>query len=104
MVAERRQSEVIGHHDQGLGNLESEYGTTGSKPVTCTICRSPPQMTGQEVVDTLSIDVGGTGIKASVLDLSGQMEHARVRVETPYPLPPQRLIGTIADLVGATVL
>lgn len=50
-------------------------------------------------VDTLSIDVGGTGIKASVLDLSGQMEHARVRVETPYPLPPQRLIGTIADLV-----
>ena len=50
-------------------------------------------------VNTLAIDVGGTGIKASVLDDTGQMECARVRVETPYPLPPQRLIGTIADLV-----
>jgi polyphosphate glucokinase len=49
--------------------------------------------------DTLAIDVGGTGVKGSVLDATGHMEHDRVRVETPYPLSPQILVATIADLV-----
>lgn len=49
--------------------------------------------------DTLAIDVGGTGVKASVLDPTGKMEHDRVRVPTPYPLSPKVLIETIADLV-----
>jgi polyphosphate glucokinase len=49
--------------------------------------------------DTLSIDVGGTGLKASVLDPAGHMEHDRVRVETPYPLSPQVLISAIDGLV-----
>lgn len=49
--------------------------------------------------DTLAIDVGGTGVKASVLDATGQMEHDRVRVETPYPLSPKVLISTIDGLV-----
>jgi polyphosphate glucokinase len=48
---------------------------------------------------TLAIDVGGTGIKASVLDDVGQMEHDRVRIPTPYPLSPQKLITVIVDLV-----
>lgn len=51
---------------------------------------------------TLAIDIGGTGLKASVLDATGRMEHARVRCETPYPLSPQKLLlelqGLIADL------
>ncbi len=49
--------------------------------------------------DTLAIDVGGTGVKASVLDPTGHMEHERVRVETPYPLTPQVLIATIDNLI-----
>jgi polyphosphate glucokinase len=49
--------------------------------------------------ETLAIDVGGTGVKASVLDRTGHMEHERVRVETPYPLSPQILIATIDDLI-----
>jgi polyphosphate glucokinase len=49
--------------------------------------------------NTLAIDVGGTGLKASVLDATGQLEHARVRVATPYPLSPQKLISTLVDLV-----
>jgi polyphosphate glucokinase len=48
---------------------------------------------------TLAIDVGGTGIKCSVLDPAGHMEHDRVRVVTPYPLSPRVLLGTISDLV-----
>lgn len=48
---------------------------------------------------TLAIDVGGTGIKASVLDAQGVMEHDRVRIPTPYPLSPQKLTTVLVDLV-----
>jgi len=47
---------------------------------------------------TLAFDIGGTGLKASVLDDLGHMEHARVRVPTPYPLPPQKLVKVLLSL------
>jgi polyphosphate glucokinase len=50
-------------------------------------------------LDTLAIDIGGTGLKASVLDATGQMEHARVRVDTPYPLSPQKLVLELQSLI-----
>jgi polyphosphate glucokinase len=50
---------------------------------------------------TLSVDVGGTGIKASVLDSAGHLEHDPVRVRTPYPLSPDVLISVIESLAGA---
>ncbi len=37
---------------------------------------------------TLAVDIGGTGLKASVLDADGAMVADRVRVPTTYPLPP----------------
>ena len=37
---------------------------------------------------TLAIDVGGTGLKAAVLDATGAMISERVRVPTPHPCPP----------------
>lgn len=52
---------------------------------------------------TLAIDIGGTGLKASVLDASGAMVADRVRVPTKYPLPPDGdggLVPTLAKLVG----
>lgn len=45
---------------------------------------------------TLSVDCGGTGIKAGVLDEAGTSHAPPVRVATPYPLPPERLVSTIA--------
>jgi polyphosphate glucokinase len=54
--------------------------------------------------DTLAIDIGGTGIKASVLTPAGAMEHARVRIDTPYPLSPARLVQEIVQLVASTDL
>jgi polyphosphate glucokinase len=48
---------------------------------------------------TLAIDIGGTAIKASVLDLSGAMLADRVVVSTPYPCPPEALVGAMATLV-----
>jgi polyphosphate glucokinase len=44
---------------------------------------------------TLSIDCGGMGIKASVLDGAGTMHMQPIYVPTPYPLPPERLIETL---------
>lgn len=49
-------------------------------------------------VTTLAIDVGGSGVKGSVLDADGAMTTARVRVDTPYPCPPQRLVDTIDEV------
>jgi polyphosphate glucokinase len=49
---------------------------------------------------TLSIDVGGTGLKASVLDSGGQMMVARVRVPTPNPCPPAVLLRAFARLLA----
>ena len=48
---------------------------------------------------TLAIDVGGTGVKASLLDAKGRMVADRLRVPTPYPCSPDILLRTIVDLV-----
>jgi polyphosphate glucokinase len=47
---------------------------------------------------TLAVDVGGSGLKASVLDVNGQMIADRVRIETPYPCPPSLLVEKLNDL------
>jgi polyphosphate glucokinase len=49
---------------------------------------------------TLAIDIGGTGLKASVLDVAGTLISDRVRVKTAYPCPPERLVDMLATLVA----
>jgi polyphosphate glucokinase len=49
---------------------------------------------------TLAIDIGGTGLKASVLNEEGQMLHDRVRVETPVGSPPPTIVEALANLVA----
>jgi polyphosphate glucokinase len=51
------------------------------------------------VRNILSIDIGGTGLKASVIGPDGQMIAEKVRVPTPHPSPPGVLVETIANLV-----
>lgn len=48
---------------------------------------------------TLAIDVGGTALKASVLDSQGRMIVDSIRVDTPYPCPPKVLVNALVDLV-----
>src|SRR3954449_2111687 len=48
---------------------------------------------------TLAIDIGGSGLKASALDAEGKMLTDRLRVATPYPLSPSRLVSTLHELV-----
>jgi polyphosphate glucokinase len=56
-----------------------------------------PENTGPR---TLAIDIGGTGLKASVLDAKGAMLVDRVRIPTVYPLSPQGLIDALRTLVA----
>src|SRR5262249_27693796 len=46
----------------------------------------------------LSIDIGGTGLKASVVDETGKMLAPRQRVETPHPCPPPVLLAAVTAL------
>ena len=48
---------------------------------------------------TLAVDVGGSHVKALVLDPTGARVSDRARVPTPYPCFPEVLVSTLADLV-----
>ena len=49
---------------------------------------------------TLAIDVGGSGLKATVLSPSGEMLSERQRRETPYPCTPSILLDELAALAA----
>src|SRR5262245_40584611 len=79
------------------GRRASATGSRATKrsgPAAAGSRRSAPRP-----VATLAIDIGGTGLKASVLDRSGQMLCDRVRIPTPYPLSPQKLVTVLEDLI-----
>jgi polyphosphate glucokinase len=48
---------------------------------------------------TLSIDIGGTGLKALLLGPGGKQLTDRARVETPRPATPTALLSAIFDLI-----
>ncbi len=52
------------------------------------------------MTDTLAIDCGGSGLKGSVLDEGGQMTAPRVRIPTPYPLPPEAFVAALHVVAG----
>ena len=47
---------------------------------------------------TLAIDIGGTGLKANVLDATGGVVADRVRVPTTYPMPPDLMVEKLKGL------
>ena len=49
-------------------------------------------------IRTLAIDVGGTGLKASILDAAGRMTAKRVRVATPNPCRPKVLLEALVEI------
>jgi polyphosphate glucokinase len=50
---------------------------------------------------TLAIDIGGTGLKASILDENGQMIHDKAWRKTPADLSPSRLMSELQALAAA---
>jgi polyphosphate glucokinase len=59
---------------------------------------SPTVEASPEHPFTLAIDIGGTGLKASVLSKDGSMVADRVKVATTYPMPPEGDDGMVAAL------
>ncbi len=49
---------------------------------------------------TLAIDIGGTGLKAMVLDPVGKELSERVRVPTPRPATPSAVLGALKGLLS----
>ena len=49
---------------------------------------------------TLAIDIGGTGLKANVLDRDGDVVADRVKIPTTYPMPPERLVEKLTGLAN----
>ena len=60
--------------------------------------------TGQTGRLAIGVDVGGSGVKASVVDtVSGDMVSERLRVATPQPSTPDRVSATISRLIRRLV-
>jgi polyphosphate glucokinase len=51
----------------------------------------------------LAIDVGGTGLKAAIVGVDGQMKTDRLRVATPSPCTPDVLVDALVKLVKPLV-
>ncbi len=78
----------------------------GATRARTPVPQEPPVATGQRRPDrpapgpprTLSFDIGGTGLKASVLSSHGELLHEPVRTPTSYPMRPEQLVATLAEL------
>lgn len=53
-----------------------------------------------QAIRTLTVDIGGSGVKAMVLDEAGNPLTERNRVETPQPPKPNAVIDAIASLAS----
>jgi polyphosphate glucokinase len=59
----------------------------------------PTMPTKQPTPNTLAIDIGGSGLKAAVLDADGTMITDRVRIDTPTGAAPEDIVELLAELV-----
>jgi polyphosphate glucokinase len=57
-------------------------------------------MTEDNKIRTLSVDIGGSGVKVMLLDSTGNALSERVRKETPQPAKPEPVINAIIELAA----
>ncbi len=48
---------------------------------------------------TLALDIGGTGLKASLLNEQGEMVTEKVHIPTPHPCPPDLFLQSLDELI-----
>ena len=63
---------------------------SNKKPATSTSAKAHP-------AKTLAVDIGGTGVKAMLLDENGKPATDRLRAKTPNPSTPEAISAIIAD-------
>jgi polyphosphate glucokinase len=57
------------------------------------------QLTSKAVTNILAIDIGGSGLKATVIDPNGNLLCERVRIDTPIGSPPDAIVALLVELV-----
>ncbi len=78
--------------------------STATKRTGRTLRATPArQGKSKDIENILAIDIGGTGLKAAIIDAQGNMRTERVRVPTPHPCPPDLLVETLCKLVEPLV-
>lgn len=93
------------------GNVKSRSngaGTTTTKPAARTATKAATKAAAKGGVkggadQILAIDVGGTGLKAAIIDARGKMLTERLRVATPHPCTPEQLVDELVKLVGPLI-
>lgn len=83
-----------------LFRARSKPGSVTKPPSGSKIVREimPTKPSATKGPRTLAIDIGGTGIKAMLLDARGNALTERMRVPTPKPATPRNVLGAIRDL------
>jgi len=61
--------------------------------------QSSGEMASSGRTRTLAIDVGGTGLKASIVDDAGRLLTDRARIDTPVGAPPKEIVQALVQLV-----
>lgn len=81
--------------------MRARTKATGRRAAKTGVLRAPARAARASAAGprTLAIDVGGTGLKAAVLDAKGTMISDRVRVETPEEATPESLLDALLALV-----
>ncbi|GDY02596.1 hypothetical protein LBMAG49_19250 [Planctomycetota bacterium] len=65
-----------------------------------TLVACHPLRSMQHKANTLSFDIGGTGVKASVVDPKGSLMVERVRIDTPVGSHPDEFVAAMAAMVA----
>ena len=80
------------HHHRGHAHWPANAGAPMTEIATNTAAGEPKGPI------TLALDIGGTGLKAGLLDADGAMIGTRARVETPHPAPPGAVVPALVGL------
>jgi polyphosphate glucokinase len=77
-------------------------GTPARRPAAARAAKPKPttvsERRGVSRPVTLAIDVGGSHIKAALLGATGHLVSERLRIVTPEPLTPKKLLTTLVDM------
>lgn len=76
---------------------EAQTGETQAGETGASEGQSDPH--AYEGARILAVDIGGTGLKAAILDSDGEMLSERLRAETPHPCLPEVLLKALAELI-----
>jgi polyphosphate glucokinase len=61
---------------------------------------SPKKQKRADELRVLAIDIGGTGLKASIVDTAGHLLAPRQRIDTPNPCTPAIMLDALARLIA----